>query len=225
MTAVDERTIHRLEAFSDIVIGFCLAEVALNLVIPKSVAGLATMWTSLNAFAFSFVLISMLWWYHHKLFVSYLVLNSATIVMNFVLLAALVFGIYFQLVTIHFLTGGIDATIPLRLWLGSMATIFVLLATMYAIGIWERRMSLDSAAMRWGVSLNYQAVISAVGLAALCLTAFNLRSVLAIVVVVGLAAALRSPVASPTLPSPRWTLCPPGHSEVQFTKPVRWIVP
>lgn len=46
------------------------------------------------------------------------------------------------------------------------------------------------------VSLNYQAAISAIGLAALWLTALNLRPVLAIAVVVGLAATLRGPVAS-----------------------------
>ncbi len=78
-----------------------------------------------------------------------------------------------------------------------MAVIYALLAGMYASGIWERRHSLDPTAMRWGVSLNYQAAISAVGLAALCLTnPFNLRAALAIVLVVGVAAALREPVVS-----------------------------
>jgi transmembrane protein TMEM174 (potassium channel) len=193
----DERTLHRLEAFSDIVIGFCLAEAGLSLVIPKSVAELATMWTSLNALAFSFVLVSMLWWYHHRLFVTYLTLNAATVVMNFALLAALVFGVYFQQVTIHFLAGGIDPGVPLRLWLGSMALIYVLLAAMYAIGILERRRALDAPAVLWGVSLTYQTAISALGLAALCVTSpFNLKSAGVIVLIVGLAAALRGPAVS-----------------------------
>ncbi len=197
MTAPNERTIHRLEAFSDIVMGFCLAEVGLSLVLPKSVAELGAMWIYLNAFAFSFFLISMLWWYHHKLFVTFLTLNSATIVMNFVLLAALVFGIYFQRVTIHFLTDGIDTRIPLRLWLGSMAVIYGLLAAMYVFGIWERRRSLDASAMHAGLSLTYQAAISAVGLAALCsMNPFNLRTTLATVLIVGLVAAVRNPVVS-----------------------------
>lgn len=36
----DERTIHRLEAFSDIVIGFCIAEMGANLLFPRSGAEL-----------------------------------------------------------------------------------------------------------------------------------------------------------------------------------------
>ncbi len=143
MTGVDQRTLDRLEAFSDIVIGFCLAEVGLSLAIPNGVAELASMWISANAFAFSFVLISMLWWYHHKLFVSYVSLNPATILMNFVLLGALVLGIYFRQVTIHFLTTAVEPALPLRLWLGSMAAVYVLLAGMYGSGIWKRRRSLD----------------------------------------------------------------------------------
>jgi len=52
----DERTTHRLEAFSDIVMGFCMAELGLNLVIPKNVAELASSWANLNVFALSFAL-------------------------------------------------------------------------------------------------------------------------------------------------------------------------
>ncbi len=155
------------------------------------------MWTYLNAFAFSFVLISMLWWYHHKLFVTFIVLNSATVVMNFVLLAALVCGVYFQQVVLHFLIGGINATVPLRLWLGSLALIFLLLAGMYAIGIWGRRDQLDSPALRSGISLNYQAAVNAIGLTALSVASpFRLGSVLAIILVVGVAAACSGPVSS-----------------------------
>lgn len=197
MTASHERTIHRLEAFSDIVMGFCMAEIGLSLVIPKSVAELATMWTYLNAFAFSFVMISMLWWYHHRLFVTYFTLNGATIAMNFTLLASLVFGIYFQQVAIHFLTAGLDPVVPLRLWLGCMAVVFLVLAGMYALGIWERRDTLDASSLRWGVNLNYQAAVSAVGLTALCLVGpLNLKAALAVVIVVGLASALSNRIVS-----------------------------
>ena len=87
----DERTIHRLEAFSDIVMGFCMAQLGLNLVIPKDVTALASSWAGLNVFALSFVLISLVWWWHHKLFKTYFRVNPVTIVMNFVLLGSLVY--------------------------------------------------------------------------------------------------------------------------------------
>jgi Endosomal/lysosomal potassium channel TMEM175 len=70
MPGGDERTTHRLEAFSDIVIGFCMAELGLSLVIPKDAAGLASSWANLNVFAVSFVLIALIWWWHHKFFLA-----------------------------------------------------------------------------------------------------------------------------------------------------------
>ncbi|HME80793.1 MAG TPA: TMEM175 family protein [Candidatus Eremiobacteraceae bacterium] len=193
----DERTIHRLEAFSDIVIGFCLAELGLNLVIPKDLGGLTSSWLSLNAFAISFVAIAILWWYHHRLFMTYLRLNGATIVMNFTLLAALIFGIHFQQVAFHFMADGVDALVPLRLWMICLALIYALLAAMYALCVWERRRDLDPGALRWGVGTTYQTGLSALGLAALCFTLpHNWMAAVLIVFVVTLAVSLQGLVVS-----------------------------
>ena len=192
-----ERTIHRLEAFSDIVIAFCLAELGLNLVIPKDEAGLGSLWLGLNAFAFSFVLIAVLWWYHHKLFETYLRLNAATVIMNFILLATLIFAVYFAQVAIHFELGNVDATVPLRLWLACMALIYALLTGMYVISVWERRRELDASSMRWAVSFIYQAALGSIGLAILCfMIPHNTTGTLATVLIVGVASALQGPVAS-----------------------------
>ncbi len=193
----DERTTHRLEAFSDIVIGFCMAELGFSLAIPKDVAGLASSWANLNVFALSFVLIALIWWWHHKLFLTYFHSNPATIVMNFVLLGSLVYCIYFQQVTIHFAATGVHSAIPLRLWLAFMAVNFALLAGMYAIGIWERRRELDNRAMRWGVSLTYETTLSSVGLAVVSamIPTHRTGAVVTFLIVV-LVASLRGPVAS-----------------------------
>jgi uncharacterized membrane protein len=192
----EERTTHRLEAFSDIVIAFSMAEVGLTLAIPKSLAGLHTMWVSLNAFAFSFVLISIVWWYHHKLFVRYLALNSASIIMNFLLLGSLALAVYFQQVTVQFFSGGIDATTPLRLWLSSLGIMYGMLAAMYAIGIAKWRGSLDSASSHWSISSAYQMAVSAAGLLALAMTLpQNVIGSAAIVVVTAVAVILTDRVA------------------------------
>ena len=193
----DERTIHRLEAFSDIVIGFCMAELGFNLVIPKDVAALTSSWGSLNVFAFSFVLISLVWWWHHKLFLTYFHIHPATIVMNFVLLGSLVYCIYFQQVAVHFVAADVDVVLPVRLWLTCMAVTFGMLAGMYAMGLWGRRRELDNRAMRWGAGVTYETTLSCVGLAALgaLLPHHEAGAVITILIVV-LAASLRGLVAS-----------------------------
>ncbi len=168
MAESDERTIHRLEAFSDVVMGFCLAEIGLNLAIPKDVAGLASLWPSLNAFAFSFYLIAELWWSHHKLFANYVALNPPTIVMNFVMLAALALGIYFQQVAVHFLAANVVPVVPLQLWLACMAVVYALLAAMYGLGIWQRRAELDAEVLSWGVKRTYRAMSAAIVLVGVC---------------------------------------------------------
>jgi uncharacterized membrane protein len=162
LQSFDDRTKHRLESFSDVVMGFCLAEIGVNLVIPKNDAGLATMWPALNAFAFSFFLIATLWWNHHRLFASYIVLNMTSVVMNFTMLAALALATYFQQVVVHFITLDISWMVPAQLWLGSMGLVFALLAGMYAIGIWHRHEELDPTALRWGVNRAYRSTMGAV---------------------------------------------------------------
>jgi len=193
----DERTIHRLEAFSDIVIGFCMAELGFNLAIPRDVAGLTSSWASLNVFAFSFVLISLVWWWHHKLFMTYLYLNTATIVMNFVMLGSLVYSIYFQQTAIHFAAAGVQSALPVRLWLACLAVTFAQIAGMYAISIWQRRRELDERAMRWGIGVAYETALSCVGLALVsALIPHQQTGVVITILIVVLAAALRGPVAS-----------------------------
>jgi hypothetical protein len=122
---------------------------------------------------------------------TYIRLNAAQILMNFVLLAALIFGVYFQQIAIHFEVAGVDATVPLRAWLACMALIYAVLAAMYAISIWQRRRELDASAIRWGVNLTYQAAIGGLGLAALCFTIpHNWTGTLLIVIIAGVASAL-----------------------------------
>ncbi|MBV8244898.1 MAG: DUF1211 domain-containing protein [Candidatus Eremiobacteraeota bacterium] len=184
----DERTIHRLEAFSDIVIAFSLAEVGMSLAIPNGLAQMrSSLWVGLTAFLFSFILISIVWWYHHKLFVTYVYLNPATVALNFSMLGSLALSIYFQQITVHFAVLGIDARAPLHVWLGCMAMTVAFLAGMYAVGIWERRRELDATTRHRGMSLTFQAFASALGLAGLAITfPNNLRAVVAIVVVTGI---------------------------------------
>ncbi|HEY1653936.1 MAG TPA: TMEM175 family protein [Candidatus Tumulicola sp.] len=157
----DERTtIHRLEAFSDIVIGFCIAEMGINLLIPRTAAALSTITVGTVGFAFSFVLISIVWWIHHRLFKSLFVLNTVTVIMNFAMLGSLVLMVYFQQISLHLLVTGDEASTAVRLWLVSYAVVYALVGGMLWIGLVTRWSSLPESDLRWGTS---RAVLASVG--------------------------------------------------------------
>jgi uncharacterized membrane protein len=148
----DEHTIHRLEAFSDIVIGFCLAEGALNLALPRSASDLAvTIWTNAQFFLLTFFLVAVLWWYHHRVFRSFFVLTPLTVVLNFALLASLVLSIYFLQVFLHVAASGENPMLFLRLWFYSYVVMYSFLAALILIGLVARRRTLATVDLRWGV--------------------------------------------------------------------------
>lgn len=196
LTDLDERTVHRLEAFSDIVIAFSLTEVGLSLAMPNSVSDLKVEWLNLSAFTFSFTLISIVWWYHHKLLTTFPV-SPVAAVMNFVLLGTLALVVYFQQITVHFLSIGVDPNAPLHVWFACMAAMLAVLSAMYGLGVWVRRASLDPVTLRWGISLTYQIAVNALGLVGLCV-AFprNPAAVVAIILLVGVTASFHGRLAS-----------------------------
>jgi uncharacterized membrane protein len=132
--------------------GFCMAEIGLNLVVTKSATELAASWPSLLAFAISFYFVSVLWWFHHKLFVAYFVLMPLTVVLNFVMLGALALAVYFQEVTAQFFIGDVRSPLPILCWMACLAVVYGIVSLQYAIGIAKRRATLDAQAMAWGVN-------------------------------------------------------------------------
>jgi hypothetical protein len=153
----DERTIHRIEAFSDVVMGFCLAEIGLGLSIPSTGATLANLGGNVFAFVASFSLVVVLWWNHHRLFKTYLVLTRATLVMNFALLGALVLMLYFLQIGARDITmHGAGPHFFLRLTLLSFAAVYALLAGMFAIGVRARWSALSPGDLAWGVERSAQ---------------------------------------------------------------------
>ncbi len=98
----EEHVVHRLEAFSDIVIGFSLAQMTLNLVLPADVLDLFTKHvSSLLAFGLTFAIVSGMWWSHHRLFTHYFVPTTPNIVLNFLSLGGVMFLVYTLQVWLH----------------------------------------------------------------------------------------------------------------------------
>jgi uncharacterized membrane protein len=142
--------------------GFCIAEMGLDLAIPKDPAAFVKGWPGLVAFAISFLFISILWWYHRKLFTTYFVLNPVTLVLNFVMLGGLALAVYFQQVFAQFVIGGMDAQWPQACWTGSLAIVYAIVAVQYSIGIAYKRSILSESDLNYGITRAFRSAVVAV---------------------------------------------------------------
>lgn len=146
----DQHTIHRIEAFTDIVMGFCLAQIGVSLVMPKGGFDTATVWMNVQLFLVSFFFIVVLWWLHHRIFKTYFVLNSFTLALNFTMLGSLVMTMYFLQIGLHVAAANGDAAPFLRCFAISFACAYGLLGGMLVYGLLSRRRELSLRDLQWG---------------------------------------------------------------------------
>lgn len=85
----DQHVVARLESFSDIVIGFSLAQSAINLVVTGSVESFFRHPWGIFAYLITFFLVARMWWTHSKIMHTYFEPRPVMIVLNFIALAAL----------------------------------------------------------------------------------------------------------------------------------------
>jgi uncharacterized membrane protein len=90
----DERTVRRFEAFSDIVIGFSLAQLGFSLALPARSGELFSNPAWLISFFYSFALICSMWWFHHRIFASVFLPRTLPILLNFFWLAIVVLCVF-----------------------------------------------------------------------------------------------------------------------------------
>lgn len=89
----EERFTRRLEAFSDIVIGFSLAQLGASLTLSAE-GDFFSNPLKLTAFLFPFAIICSLWFFHHRLFAYVFVPKTLPVILNFVWLAAVVLLVF-----------------------------------------------------------------------------------------------------------------------------------
>jgi uncharacterized membrane protein len=130
-TETDERTTHRFEAFSDIVIGLSLAQLGASLTVPKHGSDLFADPTWLFAFIFTFAIICSMWFFHHRLFVSVFVPRTGPILVNFVWLATVVLCVYATQLSVRMPA---DAVVW-RMYYVLFAVSYALLALQYVLGL------------------------------------------------------------------------------------------
>ena len=147
-----QHTTHRLEAFSDILIGFCLAQLGVNLVMPKGAGDTFSVWASSTFFVAAFLLIVLLWLMHHRTFDTYFVLSLPTIIMNFAMLGSLILALYFFECVVHVASAGQNPRVFFALFVYSFGLVYALLGGMLLSGVVARRHELPKTDLRWGVA-------------------------------------------------------------------------
>ncbi len=125
----DERTVHRLEAFSDIVIGFGLAQLGSSLAFTKD---LSLDGTGIIAFFGTFAIVCSLWYFHHRVFQWFFVPKGWPIVLNFVWLAVVVLLVFSA---VQFSRAGFGHRTLDELYFGLYAIAYGILALQTLIGI------------------------------------------------------------------------------------------
>ena len=97
----EERTVRRVEAFSDVVIGFSLATLGLSLTFPEHAGDLVNKPGWFVSFVWAFALICMMWWFHHQILSTIFTPRVIPVLLNFVWLAVVVLAVYSNEVTVR----------------------------------------------------------------------------------------------------------------------------
>lgn len=130
----EERLVHRIEAFSDIVIGFSLAQLGATLVIPAHAQDLIAQPGWIVLFFWTFALVCAMWWTHHRVFVAGFKPTPAALILNFVLLATIVLIVYFAQVFARISTPH-DGLVAGRLYFGALGVSALVTALLYYVNL------------------------------------------------------------------------------------------
>jgi uncharacterized membrane protein len=151
---IDERRVHRLEAFSDIVIALSLSEIAFNLQAPVR-GGILAHPIYLVAFLGGFTFVASIWWMHSRIFARYFIPDTAGIVANFVLLAATVLFAWAQQL---FYRSGLDLTTDV-VYAASGGTVYALIGLLFLRGVRDQRLQLSQAERTLGTQRGRRALV------------------------------------------------------------------
>ncbi len=131
--------------------GFCLAQLGLNLVLPNKFTAAADVWPSVLLFVTAFSFVALLWWLHHRTFSTYFVLNTPMIVTNFAMLCGLIVTLYFFESVVHVPSSDPTAIVYFNWFAFSFAIVYALLGTMMIAGLCLRFTALPPADIRWAI--------------------------------------------------------------------------
>ncbi|HEY3674776.1 MAG TPA: TMEM175 family protein [Candidatus Tumulicola sp.] len=140
-----ELVVRRLEGFSDIVIGFSLAQLGLSLVIPPHAIDFVVRPLGLVAFFITFAVVVRFWWTHFRLFRSYFEPNRVMMTLNFMALAGLIAQVFALQLYLHFVPLG-EGLVAARIYFGFFVAAYGVLGAMFLFGMlyrWRRLSPLE----------------------------------------------------------------------------------
>jgi uncharacterized membrane protein len=126
----DRHFVHRLEAFSDIVIGFSLAQLGVSLTVPANGAALLSNPSWFFGFIFAFAVVCSMWFFHHRLFSTCFVPTFWPVLLNFVWLAILVLLVFVTQVNVR-----VNDLIVVSMYFGIYALAYAILGVQYVIAL------------------------------------------------------------------------------------------
>jgi uncharacterized membrane protein len=135
-----ERLTRRIESFSDLVIGFSLALLALTLSIPPHIIELATNPWWLVAYFWTFAVIAGIWYNHQRLFTHFFWPQTLTVILNFALLATIGLLVFFVQVFVHY-HDSFDRVWAFLAYFTVFGVAFMIMGTLYLHGTrrrWDR---------------------------------------------------------------------------------------
>ena len=120
----------RLEAFSDIVIGFSLAQLGVSLTISNQ--GLHDFLTPLGvlSFLFPFAIVCSAWFFHHRLFSQLFIPKTWPVVVNFAWLASVVLVVFAAEAYTK-----LQTDVSMRFYFACYALVYALLTLQYVIAL------------------------------------------------------------------------------------------
>jgi hypothetical protein len=167
---IDHGLLQRVEIFSDVVLGFCLAELGLSLWLPTTghpITEVLTRPWGLIAFVWTFGTICLLWVRNNHLFKHYFIPNSFSIALNFAQLGAAVLMVYMVQVFVRAieLDGNGDVKNGIAMYCGSFVLLQLLLGALFLYGVRKRWDLLDMPLRARGVTATMRLFVSAIAVA------------------------------------------------------------
>jgi len=155
----NQHLVARLEAFSDIVIGFSLAQTTINLVVTTSVEYFFAHPIGILAYLITFFFVARTWWMHSDVMRHYFEPNRLMIVMNFVALAALGLMVFSMQLWMHRSGDEAGQLLAVKFWFICFAMTFGVVAVMRALGVHYRWSHLSPVQRRSAMGLSLGTIL------------------------------------------------------------------
>lgn len=124
--------VSRLEGLSDAVFGFAITLLVVSLEVPKTFTELLSSLSNVGAFAVSFVLLIMIWYFHYRYFRRFGLQDTTTMVLNTTLLFVMLIYIYpLKFISILFFRGIFNADITDMIQIDQLPSLMIVYGSGY----------------------------------------------------------------------------------------------